>query len=396
MKLLWQRSWAVGAGVGLLLACSSTVDSADNTGGAGSNPGSGGSNPSGGSTANGGSNPSGGSTVNPSGGSTVSAGTTSVAGSGGAGGTTSANLCSNYGFWDNATTYPIGSKVAYKGVSYIAVNGGFVNPDGTVNGGDPTAMNVSLDPQISTWWWQPSPCEGEVPMGTGGTSGGSNCVQGAACARLDSLMNGAKFCEIFSLPCNNQVNYSFDALCEAVGGFTSFANSGDVAKDKRELAAFLAHAAKETWFLHYTRQNGCTEQSGTECGRGPIQITGGSNYEGAGSYLGLPLTSTPDLVATDAVVGWKVALWYWNIHSNPGAGSPGVCHDAMNQSNFGQTTRIINGGVECNGDSASSCQRAAYYVRFCKAFGLTDAECTSGITLDCNGGTCGDFNGECG
>ncbi len=385
MKALLRQSWAVGVSAGLLVACSggsgSNNDDGDDNGQAGSttNPGGGATNPgSGGGTTN----PSGGATTNPSGGSASVAGSAS-------GGTSGVEYCIDFPYWDQHTTYPMNSKVYYNGAGYIAGNGG-----------DPNAVNQSLDPVVSTWWWQPYPCEGPGPTnpGGGGSGGGTGNPPPTynACPALDDLLGGAKFYEIFTLPCNNVIAYSYDSLCQAVEAFPSFANSGDVVADKRELAAFLAHAAKETWFLHYTTQTSCAGSTGTECGRGPIQITGWSNYSDAGAYLGLDLANNPTQVATDPVIGWKTALWYWNIHSNPGAGYPGVCHEAMTQNNFGQTTRIINGGIECAGDSASACKRAEIYTRFCQAMGNTLDQCTSGITLNCNGGACGAVNSDCG
>lgn len=378
MKAFWRYSWAGVAPVALLLACGSRVDSADE-GGAGTGPAG-----SGGSTIGaGGSN-------NPSGGA-ATAGTTAAGGTASGGTGSGLEPCSSYPPWNADTVYAIGDKVLYLGYGYVAINGG-----------DPNAVNRTLDPQVSTWWWQPNPCEGEGVIGVGGTGGSGTGGSGGtmhsynACPALDDVLGGAKFYEIFTLPCSNVIKYSYDSLCEAVQGFPSFASSGDLVKDKREIAAFLAHAAKETWFLHYTTQTTCAANAGTECGRGPIQITGWSNYQDAGTYLGLDLANNPTLVASDPVVGWKVALWYWNIHSNPGAGWPGVCHEAMNQNDFGQTTRIINGGIECAGDAASSCKRAEIYTRFCQALGNTLAQCTEGVTLDCNNTACGSVVGDCG
>jgi hypothetical protein len=380
MKASRHYSWVLGSALGLLLACSSKVDSGDD--------GSGGNVAVGGNVASGGATATGGSVTNPSGGATVSGGTTSVAGSTAMGGTGSGlDPCSTYPAWSAATTYAIGDKVLYNGYGYMAINGG-----------DPNAVNTSLDPQISTWWWEPHACEGEGVIGSGGSgSGGTgNVPTYGACPALDDLMTGAKFYELFTLSCSNEIKYSFDSLCTAVADFPSFASSGNVAADKRELAAFLAHAAKETWFLHYTTQTTCAGTGGTECGRGPIQITGWSNYQDAGSYLGLDLGNNPDLVATDPVIGWKVALWYWNVHSNPGAGSPGICHDAMNQNNFGQTTRIINGGIECGAYNESACKRASLYTRFCQSMGNSAADC-SNVTLTCwDGAACGAVEGDCG
>ena len=45
-------------------------------------------------------------------------------------------------------------------------------------------------------------------------------------------------------------------------------------------------------------------------GRGPIQLTGRSNYRRAGNDLGLNLEGNPTIVATPSV-GFRVAGWYW-------------------------------------------------------------------------------------
>lgn len=45
-------------------------------------------------------------------------------------------------------------------------------------------------------------------------------------------------------------------------------------------------------------------------GRGPIQITGRSNYARAGQALGLPLVEQPEIVM-DPDVGARVAGWFW-------------------------------------------------------------------------------------
>lgn len=45
-------------------------------------------------------------------------------------------------------------------------------------------------------------------------------------------------------------------------------------------------------------------------GRGPIQLTGRSNYRAAGKALGEPLETRPAL-AEEMDVGFRVAAWYW-------------------------------------------------------------------------------------
>src|SRR5688572_1437957 len=175
MKALLHLSWAVGASTGFLLACTGgfASDGDGDTGGNGSGAGNGqagnsvssggGTTNPGGASGGGTTNPSGGATTtNPSGGSTTiipGAGSTGVAG-GALGGTSGVELCIDFPAWDAQTVYPMNSKVYYNGAGYIAGNGG-----------DPNAVNQSLDPAISTWWWQPYACEGEGPVGSGGTGG---------------------------------------------------------------------------------------------------------------------------------------------------------------------------------------------------------------------------------
>lgn len=46
-------------------------------------------------------------------------------------------------------------------------------------------------------------------------------------------------------------------------------------------------------------------------GRGPIQLTGRSNYKWIGSLLHKDIISDPDIVATDPSTGWATALAWW-------------------------------------------------------------------------------------
>jgi len=99
-------------------------------------------------------------------------------------------------------------------------------------------------------------------------------------------------------------------------------------------------------------------------GRGAIQLTGQSNYSAAGGYLQKDLVGNPGLVSTDPVVNWQTALWFWVVHNNPGTAGTKNCHQAIQAGDFAQTTRIINGGIECPG-SASAVTRADYYKSNC-------------------------------
>ena len=83
-------------------------------------------------------------------------------------------------------------------------------------------------------------------------------------------------------------------------------------------------------------------------GRGPIQLTGRSNYKIAGAALALPLEDNPDLVATPAV-GIRVAGWFWNSKS---------LNDLADQNNYLGITRRINGGTNGLADRVKYWERA--------------------------------------
>jgi putative chitinase len=70
-------------------------------------------------------------------------------------------------------------------------------------------------------------------------------------------------------------------------------------------------------------------------GRGPIQITGRSNYARCGQALGLPLIEQPDLL-TDPDVGARAAAWFWTDRKI------GPLADA---NDIEAVTRKINGGT---------------------------------------------------
>jgi predicted chitinase/LysM repeat protein len=82
-------------------------------------------------------------------------------------------------------------------------------------------------------------------------------------------------------------------------------------------------------------------------GRGPIQLTGRSNYRAAGRALGIDLEGNPKRAA-DVDVGFRTAAWFWN--------SRGL-NKYADAGNFREVTRRINGGY--NGLAS----REAYYRR---------------------------------
>lgn len=86
-------------------------------------------------------------------------------------------------------------------------------------------------------------------------------------------------------------------------------------------------------------------------GRGPIQLTGRSNYRWAGNILHLALEAHPE-IASQHRVGWRIAALYWNAHG---------LNDLADQGDFTEITQRINGGQ--NG----AAQRRAYLARVRRA-----------------------------
>jgi predicted chitinase len=305
---------------------------------------SGSSTGQGGSTSQAGSSPSGGAPV---------AGSTH---SGGSAGGSPTEMC-NFPAWMPGQDYAAGDKVMYMGQAFIA-----------------TEANPGYDPLISTFFWSPYSCE-PVSMGGSG-SGGTGPTNTGDCV-LDKLLPAGEttYHAMFIPPWQGHVEkplYSYSALCQALKspGFGAFANTGNVEADKREIAAFFAHVAKETAFLEQTDEAGQPSTAQDYHGRGAIQLTGQSNYQAAGEYLGKPLVQNPGLVSTDAVVNWQVALWFWIVHNNPGTAGVKNCHQAIQAGDFAQTTRIINGGIECPG-SQSAQTRAQYFQSNCSKLNVS-------------------------
>ncbi|KAM3409508.1 hypothetical protein ACQJBY_002049 [Aegilops geniculata] len=124
-------------------------------------------------------------------------------------------------------------------------------------------------------------------------------------------------------------------------------------------------------------------------GRGPIQLTGQSNYDLAGRAIGKDLVSNPDLVSTDAVVSFRTAMWFWMTAQ----GNKPSSHDvalrrwtptaadtaAGRVPGYGVITNIINGGLECGmGQNDANVDRIGYYMRYCSVLGTA-----TGGNLDC-------------
>jgi putative chitinase len=139
----------------------------------------------------------------------------------------------------------------------------------------------------------------------------------------------------------------------------------DVAK--RRVAMFLAQLAHESGELRWLEEIASGEayegrkdlgnvnhgDGKRYKGRGPIQLTGRSNYRAAGAALGLDLEDNPWKVALPEV-GFRVAGWYWTTRGLNALSDAGDVE---------AVTKKINGGT--NG----LVQRQMYYSRALDALG---------------------------
>ena len=74
-------------------------------------------------------------------------------------------------------------------------------------------------------------------------------------------------------------------------------------------------------------------------GRGPIQLTGKSNYAAFADAMGLDkesILSTPSLLTTDKDISLISAVYFWNAHK---------LNDCADSEDLTKMTKIINGGT---------------------------------------------------
>ncbi|KAK6238111.1 hypothetical protein QUC31_003580 [Theobroma cacao] len=118
-------------------------------------------------------------------------------------------------------------------------------------------------------------------------------------------------------------------------------------------------------------------------GRGPIQLSHNYNYKQAGDHGAIrrDLINNPELVATDATISFKTAIWFWMTPQGNKPSSHDVILGRWTPSDadraagrvpgYGAITNIINGGIECvHGPHPSSGDRIGFYKRYCDILGI--------------------------
>ncbi|KAL8479349.1 hypothetical protein ACS0TY_026276 [Phlomoides rotata] len=185
----------------------------------------------------------------------------------------------------------------------------------------------------------------------------------------DSFFNGIAGQSAAS--CAGKGFYTRGTFLDALASFPQFGTVGSSDDSKREIAAFFAHVTHETGHLCYIEEiNGPAgdycDETNTQypCapnkayyGRGPIQLSWNFNYGPAGNSIGFDGLNNPEIVATDPVISFKTALWYWMR----------FCHDQIvSGQGFGATIRAINGPLECDGGNPNTVSaRVEYYTQYC-------------------------------
>ncbi|XP_031094733.1 basic endochitinase-like [Ipomoea triloba] len=238
-------------------------------------------------------------------------------------------------------------------------------------------------------------------------------------AQVQSLISKQNFDQMLKhrndAACPAKGFYTYEAFIQAAKAYPAFGTTGDTNTRKKEIAAFLGQTSHETtggwatapdgpyaWGYCYKQEQGnpgpyCQPSQQWPCapgkkyyGRGPIQISYNFNYGPAGKAIGADLLNNPDLVANNAVISFKTALWFWMTPQPPKPSSHDVITGKWTPSaadktagrvpGYGVITNIINGGIECGKGSSTPQEkdRIGFYKRYCGILGVG-----VGSNLDC-------------
>jgi chitinase len=240
-------------------------------------------------------------------------------------------------------------------------------------------------------------CAADVCCSQYGYCGTSDAYCGAGCqagpctaagttptdVKVSDILTDAFFNGIIdqaAASCAGKGFYTRSAFLQAADSYPSFGREGSIDDSKREIAAAFAHFTHETGHFCYIEEiNGPSrdycDETNTQypCvagkgyyGRGPIQLSWNFNYGPAGNSIGFDGLNNPDIVASDPLIAYKTALWYWMNY----------CHSIIiSGRGFGETIRAINGALECNGGNPATVNaRVEYYTEYCNQLGVAPGD----------------------
>ncbi|KAK4781124.1 hypothetical protein SAY87_017230 [Trapa incisa] len=259
---------------------------------------------------------------------------------------------------------------------------------------------------------QSGPCSGgstPTPTPTTPTGGSRDITEIISKALFEEMLKHRN-----DAACPAHGFYTYEAFIIAARSFPPFGTTGDITTRKREIAAFFAETSHETTGGWATAPDGpyswgycfkeelnqpnsyCVPSSQWPCaagkkyyGRGPVQISYNYNYGPAGTAIGYDLLNNPDAVATDPVISFKTAVWFWMTPQPPkpschnvitGQWTPSSADSAAGRvPGYGLLTNIINGGKECGKPTPPEVlDRIGFYKRYCDLLGVSYGYC-----LDC-------------
>mmetsp|Transcript_9357 Transcript_9357/g.23452 ORF Transcript_9357/g.23452 Transcript_9357/m.23452 type:complete len:641 (-) Transcript_9357:147-2069(-) len=209
--------------------------------------------------------------------------------------------------------------------------------------------------------------------------------------------------------------FSYQNFLTAAAKFPLFGNEGSVEERTREVAAFFGQTSQETsgwwsgqpytWGYCFNAEVGCTNDSCKYTdtatypaspskgyfGRGAMQLSWNYNYAQASAALfnnATDLIADPDRVASDGVLGFETALWFWMTAQAPkpaihdvmvassGRWAPSAGDEAAGRlAGYGMVTNVINGGLECGRATPQKVEnRVRYYERYAGMMGVSVGE----------------------
>ncbi|XP_062114622.1 mulatexin-like [Humulus lupulus] len=205
-----------------------------------------------------------------------------------------------------------------------------------------------------------------------------------------NIINETLFNKMFKhrKDCPSQDFYNYNSFIIATASFPSFGTTGDVATRKRELAAFFAQTSQATtreqtdstdpyaWGYCYvnrtTTENYYCTSSQWSCAsgkyyysRGPIQLTHNYNYGLAGDALGIDLINNPDLVATDPIVSFQTAIWFWMTQHDNKHSFHNIITNENSEPNELPNYNNFNDGLRHQSDFCIGTNIVGFYKRFC-------------------------------